>query len=287
MKGLTGVSIHPATMSRALKMIGARLGQPKPTSYYNTEALRSTLERLVDFDRINSREMRFSVGAVNVQTGNFAYFDNDTTKIRAEHVMASGALPPGFPGVEIDGETYWDGGLVSNTPLQEVLNHEPRISRLAFQVDLFQAYGQLPATLDEVAEREKDIRYASRTRTATQAFQQLHDIRSRAHDLWQVLPPAIRKLKEAQFLEELGCVTEMDIVQLIYRPFEPQGSAKDYEFSRGTMLERWEQGRSDAEVTLNASPWLEPLKQNIGTRVFDVLHDIYLAEMGKSKKAHT
>jgi NTE family protein len=261
------------------------LSPSRPTSYYDTGGLRSTLERLVDFDRINAREIRFSVGAVNVRTGDFRYFHNDKhTKIRPEHVMASGALPPGFPGVEIDGEIYWDGGLVSNTPLQEVLNTEPRLSRLAFQVDLFQSYGALPTTLDEVAEREKDIRYASRTRAATDTFQQLHDIRSHVDDLLRALPPELRKLEPARFLEKLGCSTEMDIVQLIYRPFEPQGSTKDYEFSRATMLARWQRGREDANVTLQASPWLAPINPHVGTRVFDVLHDIYMAELGTAKK---
>ena len=256
------------------------VGEPKPLSFYDTSSLRSTLEKLVDFDRINARETRFSVGAVNVRTGHFAYFDNHTTTIRAEHIMASGALPPGFPAVEIDGEFYWDGGLVSNTPLQQVLNQEPRISRLAFQVDVFQAFGNLPKTLDEVSEREKDIRFASRTRAATKSFQTLHNIRSDAHDLWEALPEEIRAMPQAKFLNALGCVTEMDIVQLIYRPLEPQGSTKDFEFSRLTMQARWNQGRSDAEATLKASPWLAPVPPRTGTRVFDVLHDILVAELG-------
>jgi NTE family protein len=260
------------------------VGNPKPLSFYDTDALRGTLDRLVDFDRINARETRFSVGAVNVRTGHFAYFDNDHTKIRAEHIMASGALPPGFPSVEIDGEFYWDGGLVSNTPLQQVLNHEPRVSRLTFQVDLFQAFGNLPTTLDEVAERDKDIRYASRTRASTKSFQAMHNIRSDAHDLWLALPEAVRALPEAKFLEDLGCMTEMDIVELIYRPFVPQGSTKDFEFSRVTMQERWDQGREDAEVTLRAAPWLAPVPPRTGARLFDVLHDIYVAELGDGTK---
>ncbi len=258
--------------------------KPAPTSLYNTADLRSTLERLVDFDRINSREMRFSVGAVNIQTGRFAYFDNNEITIRPEHVMASGALPPGFPAVEIDGGLYWDGGLISNTPLQYVLDYEPRISRLCFQVDLFQAYGQVPKTLDEVIERDKDIRYSSRTRAATEAFQVMHDVRSNAHELWALLPDEIKALPQAKFLSDLSCVTEMDIVQLIYRPFEPQGSAKDYEFSRLTMQARWEQGRQDAEVTMLTAPWLSPVPPDVGTRVFDVLHDVYVAQMQKIER---
>jgi NTE family protein len=181
-EGITAPSspwpISPGTMAgdhrRASSLRALMFGQPgffspRPplhwlpgaasTSYYDTRMLKDTLERLVDFDRINAREIHFSVGAVNVRTGNFAYFDNTEMTIRPEHVMASGALPPGFPPVEIDGECYWDGGLVSNTPLQYVVEHIPRRSRLTFQVDLFHASGRQPTDLEEVSEREKDIRH--------------------------------------------------------------------------------------------------------------------------------
>jgi NTE family protein len=247
------------------------LAAKKPVSFYDTSALQSTLERLVDFDRINAREMRFSVGAVNVRDGNFAYFDNAHTEIRAAHVMASGALPPGFPAVEIDGEHYWDGGLVSNTPLQYVLDSTPRQSRLTFQVDVFPARGQLPSDLDAVAERDKDIRYSSRTRTGTEAFCYTHTVRHHINNLIEKLPPEIRNTPEAETLHQFGCVTTMDIAQLVYRPDVPQGKAKDYEFSRRIMEERWKQGMSDAGATLAAAPWLEPMPHAVGVRTFDVL----------------
>ncbi len=253
------------------------LSMEKPTSYYDTRALRSTLERLVDFDRINSgKEIRFSVGAVNVRTGSFAYFDSEEISIRPEHVMASGALPPGFPPIEIDGEHYWDGGLVSNTPLQYVLDYYPRRSRLTFQVDLFQGFGQFPTNLEEVSERQDDIRYSSRTRVNTDAFQQKHDVRHAINELEKLLPAEILETEQAKRLHAFGCVTEMDIVQLIYRPFVPQGAAKDYEFSRSTMNARWRQGFSDAATTLQAAPWLAPKVNEVGVRVFDVMHAILL-----------
>jgi NTE family protein len=254
----------------------------KPTSYYETSALKDTLERIVDFDRINAREMRFSVEAVNVRTGNFAYFDNDKMTIRPEHVMASAALPPGFPAVEIDGEYYWDGGLVSNTPLQYVLEGIPRRSRLTFQVDLFPARGPLPTDLAEVNEREKDIRYSSRTRAITDLFRLLHDVRHNINDLWDKLPEELRKTREAKYLYEFGCVTTMDIVELIYRPTEVQGYSKDYEFSRATMLARWQQGLSDAQTTLLASPWLAPMPPEVGARTFDVLKDLQGASSARA-----
>ena len=244
---------------------------PPPTSLYDTSALRGTLERLVDFDRINAREIRFSVGAVNVRTGNFAYFDNAVIRIRAEHVMASAALPTGFPAIEVDGEFYWDGGLVSNTPLQYVLDDMPRRSRLTFQVDLFPAQGLVPTTLQEAQEREKDIRYSSRTRAATASFTAMQDMRRIINMLWAKLPPELQATAEAQKLNEHGCLTSMDIVELIYRTDVAQGQSKDYEFSRATMEMRWAQGLDDARTTLGAAPWLAPMPPELGARTFDVL----------------
>lgn len=241
-----------------------------PISYYDTAPLKASLERLVDFDRINSKEIRFSVGAVNVRTGNFAYFDNTEIKIRPEHVMASGALPPGFPAVEVDGEHYWDGGLVSNTPLRYVIEYFPRRSHLIFQVDVFPARGSLPTNLDGVIEREKDIRYSSRTRAGTDTLRQLHDLRHNINTLWEKLPDQLRATPEGLFLNQFRCVTTMDIAQLIYRPHEPQGQSKDFEFSRSTMEARWAQGSADARLTIAASPWLTPMAPEEGARTFDV-----------------
>ena len=248
----------------------------KRTSYYSTSALKATLEQLVDFDRINAgKEMRLSVGAVNVRTGNFAYFDSREMAICAEHVMASGALPPGFPPIEIDGEQYWDGGLFSNTPLQYMVDYYPRRSRLIFQVDLFPARARhRPTNLDEVHERDKDIRYSSRTRLTTNMLRERHDVRHAINELHKLLPPEIASTEQAKRLHDYGCVTTMDIVQLIYRPDEPQGSWKDFEFSRPTMELRWQQGLGDARTTLQASPWLAPMPSELGVRVFDVIHDV-------------
>ena len=243
-------------------------------SFYDTDALRRTLERLVDFDRINDpRSTRLSVGAVNVRSGYFAYFDSEKIKIRPEHVMASGALPPGFPPVEIDGEHYWDGGLFSNTPLQYMVDYYPRRSRLIFQIDVFQAHGRPPTNLDEVNEREKDIRYSSRTRVVTEALRERHNVRHAIDELHKLLPPEIADTPAAKRLYAHACVTEMDIALLIYRPDEPQGAAKDFEFSRPTMEARWHEGLSDARATLAASPWLKPASRDVGVRVFDVMHE--------------
>jgi NTE family protein len=253
---------------------GAWLADPPPTSFYDTAALKGTLEALIDFDRINHADgIRLSVGAVNVETGNFAYFDSAEKPLRAEHIMASGALPTGFPAVEIDGEYFWDGGLVSNTPLQYVIASVPRNSRLIFQVDVFPARGRLPRTLLEAAEREKDIRYSSRTRAASRIISIVHDLRHNIEGLLAKLPPELRDTPEARFLHGFGCASTMDVAQLIYRPQDEQGQAKDYEFSRGTMEERWAHGRADARETLDAAPWLEPMPADLGARSFDVVGD--------------
>jgi NTE family protein len=243
------------------------------TSYYDTSDLRATLERLVDFDRINAREVRFCVGAVNVRTGNSAYFDNVKQTIRPEHVMASGALPPGFPAIEIDGECYWDGGLVSNTPLRYILETLPRRSTLAFQVDLFSSRGSVPENLDAVSEREKDIRYSSRTRMGVETFRYAHNLRRNISTLLAKLPDALKNEPEVAFLKRAACQTTMDIVELIYRPEAPQGPSKDYEFSRATMERRWRQGLNDARATLASAPWLAPAPADVAVRTFDVASD--------------
>jgi NTE family protein len=259
----------------------------KPISYYDTSALKGTLERLVDFDRINKADdIRLSVGAVNVCTGQFAYFDSARMAIRAEHVMASGALPPGFPPIEIDGEYYWDGGLFSNTPLEYVLDYYPRRSRLTFQVDVFQPAGWLPTDLDEAMERDKDIRYASRMQSCTEASRDKHHVRHAINELHKLLPPDIARTEQARQLYELGCVTEMDIVQLIYRPAEPEGASKDYEFSRSSMEKRWRQGVADAQAALQASPWLAPMPKELGVRVFD-MGETFSPECGRHGNATT
>jgi NTE family protein len=246
-----------------------------PVSYYDTSELRSTLERLVDFDRINAREMHFSVGAANVETGDFVYFDNMHRKIGPEHIMASGALPPAFAPVEVDGEDFWDGGLISNTPLQYAIDYVPRRSSLIFQIDLFSPHGMLPTDLDSTNEREKDIRYSSRTRSVTDSYRVIHDVRHNINRLMEKLPPEFRNTAEANFLYGFGCVTTMDIVNLIYRPEEAQGPYKDFEFSAATMNARWAQGLGDGRTTLASSPWLGPMPENLGARVFDVLNPFH------------
>ncbi len=237
-------------------------GSPQAQSYYDTAPLRATLERLVDFDRINALETRLSVGAVSVTTGNFRYFDNfefkkQGKKIGPEHIMASGALPPGFPSVEIEGEHFWDGGIATNTPLDYVLDAEIDNDLLIFQVDLFSARGPLPVSLLEAAEREKDIRFSSRTRMNTDKNQQLHNARKAVRDLIGKLPEDLKNDPTVAYLREAAKENTVTVVHLIYRSKNYESSSKDYNFSHVGMVEHWEAGVRDVHLSLRHEDWLK------------------------------
>ena len=249
-------------------------GTPRAISYYDTAPLRQTLERLVDFDLINSGTVRLSVGAVNVRTGNFEYFDSAKQRIDARHIMASGALPPGFAPVEIDGEHYWDGGLVSNTPLQYVLDQPGKRRRVVFQVDLFAATGALPTTLAEVNEREKDIRFSSRTRLNTTNELDRQVIALAAQRLIGKLPPELRHDPDVLALSRVRCESAVDVVHLIYRSKHYESQSKDYEFSRLSMGEHWDAGRADMAHTLHDPRWIRHERSATGVHVFDLTADI-------------
>jgi NTE family protein len=240
------------------------------TSFYDSSALKGTLERLIDFDRINSGEMRFSVGAVNVTTGNFVYFDNWTHEIRPEHIMASGALPPGFAAVEIDGEHYWDGGLVSNTPLQWVLESAERQDTLAFQVDLWSARGPLPRTLGEAITRQKDIQYSSRTRASSDQFKKVQQLRGALAELFERLPPELKATPEFALLNPEADRKVYNIIQLIYRSKQYEEESKDFEFSRQSMEDHWTAGRHDVVRTLRHPEVLQRPTSADGVFTFDV-----------------
>lgn len=248
------------------------LGGAAPVlSYYDTAPLKSTLERLVDFDRLNDDEIRFSVGAVNVRTGNSVYFDNKKQRIGPEHIMASGALPPGFAPVHIEGEDYWDGGIVSNTPLQYVLDTHPRSEPLmVLQVDLFSARGIMPRTLAETLERQKDITYSSRTRMNTDAMASNMNLQQAVADLIARLPAALRK--DASVAAVCAQLTHqpIEIVHLIYRDKPYELDSKDYEFSRASVDEHWESGLRDICNTLEHPELLQSASQVNGVTTFDL-----------------
>jgi NTE family protein len=248
-------------------------GSVEATSYYDTGALKTTLERLVDFERINRDETRLSMGAVNVCSGNFVYFDTTTHDIGPQHVMASGALPPGFPPIEIEGEHYWDGGLVSNAPLQWVVDAMPHMDTLAFQVDLWNARGVFPRNLAEVETRRKEIQFSSRTRAGTNAVKFINKLRCTIADLLEKLPPELRETKEARLLSTVAEHKVYNIIHLIYRARRYEGQSKDYEFSRLSMEEHWRAGYNDAVRTLRHPEVLQRPDTMDGVFTFDLARD--------------
>jgi len=246
-------------------------GSPEALGVYDVSPLRATLERLVDFDLINSRKVRLSVGAVNVRSGNSQYFDNfDGVVIGPEHIMASGAMPPAFAPVTIDGEAYWDGGIVSNTPLQYVLDTRGNDSLLVFQIDLFSARGKLPVNLAGVQQRQKEILYSSRTRFNSNMAAEIVNERQAIHDVLANLPEALQDAPAVRQLRESLRTAPTDIVHLIYRKAAYELESMDYEFSRASVLEHWEAGKCDMRDTATHPDWLKSTGIDAGVTQFDL-----------------
>lgn len=252
----------------AMALLGATQGVPgffkprppwawwpqTPVSVYDTAPLRASLLELVDFELLNHGPVRLSVGAVDVQSGNFTYFDNRQERIGPEHIMASGALPPGFGAVAVGERWYWDGGLVSNTPLAHVMRHLKGDAEQAvqvFQIDLFSARGALPHTLQAVAERQKDIQYSSRTRMVSDHVRERYEMHQRLRALAQHLTPEQRSNPAVQALLADTNDPSITLVHVIHRrkPYESQN--KDYEFSRLSMQEHWSAGQVDMDAALD------------------------------------
>jgi NTE family protein len=246
-------------------------GTLEATSFYDTTALKATLERLVDFDLINSENYntRLSLGSVNARSGQLVYFDTTTDVIRAEHVMASGALPPGFPAIEIDGEYYWDGGVISNTPLEWVGTQNPP-SMLAFQVDLWAAPGPFPKNLQEVMTRMKEILNSSRTTYRTRGYKEINQVRSTLARFLEQVPEEFKRGDDAKYLMSVARQQVHHLVNLVYRPTSPEGASKEDEFSRKSVEERWLAGYRDTAHALRHPEVLEPAAGcDAGIFVFD------------------
>ncbi|MBK1726332.1 patatin-like phospholipase family protein [Halorhodospira neutriphila] len=244
-------------------------------SLYTVEPLRRTLEALIDFDRINAGAPRLSLGAVNVRKGRTTYFDSARQRIGPEHVLASAALPPAFPPVAVDGELYWDGGVVSNTPLELVIDSMPRYSTLCFMVDLFDAEGGAPANLEEVMERHKDISYASRSEGHIEQYRQLHYMRRAISHLIGQLPAERQQDPEIQELARHGCRTTMSIVHMIYRSVPTETHSKDYDFSRTSVRDHWLSGLRDARTAFEQARWLHRAPGDLGVEVEEIVSDAY------------
>ena len=240
------------------------------TSYYDTSPLSQTLKRLVDFDRLNAGDVRVSVGAVNVRTGNLTYFDTAERRLGPKHFMASGALPPGFPTVEIEGEHYWDGGVVSNTPLSRVLSGEP-CDTLTFQIDLWSARGRVPYDMMEVSSRQKDIQYSSRTRNVTDQVLRMQKMRQALQRTIEKLPESARRDPEIRAVADLARQRSYNIVHLIYQTKIHEGHSRDYEFGLSAMRAHWQNGLDDIRRTLADPRRLDPPAPEVGI----VTHDVH------------
>jgi NTE family protein len=245
-------------------------GAQNALSYYDSEPLRETLLELVDFSLINDKVTGFAVGAVNVLSGNFIYFDNKREEILPEHVMASGALPPALPMIKIGTDHYWDGGIVSNTPLQHLLEQETTENTLVFQVDLFSSRGSLPRDIQEVMARHKDIMYSSRTRYNTDVFRRIHSWKMKLKNVLEKVPEEELSDSERKLKAELNDLPEIAILHLIYQQKAYEGHAKDYEFSGTSMREHWQSGYEDTKRTLKRRDWLSMPAEGAGIVVHDV-----------------
>jgi NTE family protein len=244
------------------------------TSFYTTDPLRATLDALVDFDELNSGKIRYAAGAVEITSGNFQYFDTADRHVTRDCVMASAALPPGFPPIEIDGKFYWDGAVVSNTPMQYVLEVTgQRSDACVFQIDLFSARGRMPQGLPDVVQREKEIRYSSRTRLNTSFFLELQAMRRAACRLLDKLPPEMHDDPDVKLLEANTCDAAITIVHLIHRRAAYDRYSMDYEFSRLSMLEHWQAGLDDVRHTLAHPAWRARTKPERGVTVLDLTRD--------------
>jgi NTE family protein len=239
-----------------LAFLGARVRLPVDAAgYYSTLPLERTLSRLVDFPSLHGGATRLTVGAANVQTGEMRYFDSRDTILTVRHVMASGALPPAFPAVRIDGELYWDGGIVSNTPVEAVFDDKPRRNSLVFAVHMWNPDGPEPDNIAAILNRQKDIQYSSRAVSHIRRQQQIHHLRHIIAELAKRLPPEERETNLAREMASYGCLTQMHVVRLLAPPLEGDDHTKDIDFSRKGIRARWAAGYDDARRVLEAAPW--------------------------------
>ena len=248
---------------------------PEDASYYDTKPLRATLDELVDFDYLNEPGgIRLTVNAVKVTTGELVRFDSINGDLCADHVRASGSLPPAFPAVRIDGELYWDGGLYSNTPLESVLNELPQGDTLCFMVDLWSAQGGEPVTLDQVRMRQKDVTYASRSKRHIDDYVATHQMQQKLREVYARMPENQRNAADQQELAALGCDATLHIVRLPYAGRDWHMAAKDVNFSKGSIAWRWDQGYRDAMRALKHAAWLRCVANDTAVVVHELpTHD--------------
>ncbi|CEK10537.1 patatin-like phospholipase family protein [Legionella hackeliae] len=260
---------------------------PDEISFYDTSLLRETLDHVIDFDVLNNGKIRLTLSAVRLDNGQHVLFDTKYQKLYPEHIMASGALPPGFPAVKIDGTYYWDGGIVNNTPIEVILNDLPRISTLCFMVQLFDPESKIPTTLDEILLKQKDLTYASHYKRVIKSFCEAHDLRHAIAELYDLLPANLKENPQIKEIRSVGCHTVMSLVRFHRHGLNTDLSSKDYAFSSLSINESIRLGHEQATEALKKSLWLQPIPKNVGAILYDMCpHDETetIFEHGKKKK---
>ena len=277
--GLSNVTANLATITRGIGAFfvpnpmawfstHAQLGIEN-AAYYTTAPLRDTLSGMVDLEHCAEHQIRLTVGAVNVRTGEMRYFDSRDETVGIEHVLASGALPPAFPAVRIGGDPYWDGGIYSNTPIEAVLDDKPRKDSLIFTVHMWNPDGPEPESLWQVVGRQKDIQYASRAKSHIARQQQIHHLRHIIRELAKELPESIRNSPKAKELASWGCGTTMHVARLVAPKVDGEDHTKDIDFTPAGIRERWREGYADTRRMIERAPWRAPVDPMDGV----VIHD--------------
>ena len=238
-------------------------------AFYTVDDLRQTLAGMVDITLLNAKAPRLTIGAVNVRTGKMHYFDSRAMPITLDHVLASAAVPPGFPAVRIDGDPYWDGGLYSNTPVEVVFDDNPRHDSVVFSVQVFPIAGPEPESLLQVMSRQKDIAFASRADSHIPRQEHIHQLRHMVRELVRMMPEAQRETPEVKEIAGYGCGTLMHIIRLNAAPLEHEDYLRDIDFSPEAIERRWEAGYADTQRTLAHKPWETPIDPIMGVAVFD------------------
>lgn len=252
-----------------------RRDTPDKLSFYDTSELYDTLKKVINFDLINEQKSTLCIGAVNVVTGEMLFFNNQKMKITPKHIMASAALPPGLPAVKIGDDYYWDGGIYANTPLITVLDALPELNTLCFVVDCFKLHGRLPQSMDEMEERQKDIRYASHSRRLTNVYASRQNLQSAIHFLGEKLPEKLKKDPEIQKILALGHKKRFSVVHVIYNGTPYAHFYKDYNFVRSTVIYRMKQGYKNTISILKNPVWEKPTETTMDCSIFGVPNDYF------------
>jgi len=263
--GLANASVNLSTVARGIPAFFAPHGPAwfgshiplgvESAAYYTTKPLRETLSGLIDLEHIAARSVRLTVGAVNVRSGAMRYFDSRDETVTLDHVIASGALPPAFPAVRIDGDPYWDGGIYSNTPIEAVLDDKPRRDSVIFAVQMWNPEGPEPATLWQVMGRQKDIQFASRADSHIARQKQIHHLRHVIRELSRRIPERARDMPDVRELASWGCGTTMHVARLVAPKIDGEDHTKDIDFTAAGIRERWRAGYEDTMRMLEAAPW--------------------------------